>query len=402
MLFDKVVSPRIIRADTEPWHVRATQQNALPVKQNTDKSEKNRESAEAPKRMDDKVKFLILTKNILSRSYASGFVSGKYPRTSEEICVENGGKNEELAFSLSVRESEKASEEIDLDCELEFVEIAYEIAAESHAGIVRDSGKPYLSHPLSVAQIILEEFPNPTAFKVIVALLHDVIEDAKDPEVKKDELLSRFFFAIERKIAKLESESGAEPVGKKALEMISFAEAIVDAVDTLSKKDKEEYLRPWEKPFFLLENVVNEATAIATLPFLAWSDTRPEFPKIWKSVMKARADREYFSRFEKILINRLLAAVLYDKLADRLHNLREPKPDKSNPLEPDIVALRKLLDETEAHYLPLAERLDPQVFGLIKFEVDHWKRHLALREIRRKAVESVRAAVEKKKPKTHA
>ena len=90
MLFDKVVSPRIIRADTKPWHVRARQQNAPPVKPNTEHPQRNRESVEAPKRMDDKVKFLILTKNILSRSYASGFVSGKYPRTSEEISVENG------------------------------------------------------------------------------------------------------------------------------------------------------------------------------------------------------------------------------------------------------------------------------------------------------------------------
>ncbi|MDQ1344323.1 MAG: diphosphokinase / guanosine-3,5-bis(diphosphate) 3-diphosphatase, partial [Patescibacteria group bacterium] len=143
------------------------------------------------------------------------------------------------------------SEKIDLEWEIEFLDLAYEIARESHEGVVRDSGEPYFTHPLAVAKITLEDFPNPTTFKAIVALLHDVIEDAEYPEKKRTEILSRFAAKAEEKRESFVKESGIEHAEKKIAFMKSFAESIVEAVELLSKKRKESYLHGWERPFLL-------------------------------------------------------------------------------------------------------------------------------------------------------
>ena len=64
---------------------------------------------------------------------------------------------------------------------------AYEFAESAHAGILRSSGHPYISHPLAAAIICAElqlDVPG-----VQAALLHDVMEDC---EVKRSELVSAF------------------------------------------------------------------------------------------------------------------------------------------------------------------------------------------------------------------
>ena len=53
---------------------------------------------------------------------------------------------------------------------------AYEFAAEAHEGQKRQSGEPYITHPIAVARIVAVELElgvNP----VIAAFLHDVVED---------------------------------------------------------------------------------------------------------------------------------------------------------------------------------------------------------------------------------
>ena len=61
------------------------------------------------------------------------------------------------------------------DPDLELVTRAYRFAARSHAGQLRASGEPYITHPLEVANIL-------TAMKmdtasIAAAILHDVVED---------------------------------------------------------------------------------------------------------------------------------------------------------------------------------------------------------------------------------
>ena len=60
---------------------------------------------------------------------------------------------------------------------LEWINKAYNLAAQAHGKQVRKSGEPYIIHPLSVAYILAElqmDLPG-----VIAALLHDVVEDTE-------------------------------------------------------------------------------------------------------------------------------------------------------------------------------------------------------------------------------
>ena len=54
---------------------------------------------------------------------------------------------------------------------------AYQFATDAHEGIVRKSGEPYIIHPISVAQILIDN--NMDYSTIIAALLHDVVEDTE-------------------------------------------------------------------------------------------------------------------------------------------------------------------------------------------------------------------------------
>ncbi len=55
------------------------------------------------------------------------------------------------------------------------IETAYRLAEQAHAGQLRKSGEPYVTHPLAVAHIVVELGLDDVS--VIAALLHDAIED---------------------------------------------------------------------------------------------------------------------------------------------------------------------------------------------------------------------------------
>ena len=59
--------------------------------------------------------------------------------------------------------------------QVEFVKKAYEYANILHSGQIRQSGEPYISHPLNVAYILAEMHADSDT--VCAGLLHDTIED---------------------------------------------------------------------------------------------------------------------------------------------------------------------------------------------------------------------------------
>ncbi|MDL2233310.1 bifunctional (p)ppGpp synthetase/guanosine-3',5'-bis(diphosphate) 3'-pyrophosphohydrolase [Ruminococcaceae bacterium OttesenSCG-928-L11] len=63
----------------------------------------------------------------------------------------------------------------DAQYDVEKIRRAYAVAAEAHAGQVRDSGEPYISHPVSVAMILADLGMDSDT--LVAALLHDVVED---------------------------------------------------------------------------------------------------------------------------------------------------------------------------------------------------------------------------------
>src|ERR1043166_1812954 len=77
--------------------------------------------------------------------------------------------------------------------EVEAIKRAYAFAAEAHAPQLRESGEPYINHPLAVAETLASLHMDTST--IIAALLHDVSEDC---DVPMSELESRFGREIAR------------------------------------------------------------------------------------------------------------------------------------------------------------------------------------------------------------
>lgn len=71
--------------------------------------------------------------------------------------------------------------------EIEFIKKAYEYADNLHNGQVRQSGEPYITHPLNVAYILAEMHAD--ADTICAGLLHDTLEDT---EVTKEAITEDF------------------------------------------------------------------------------------------------------------------------------------------------------------------------------------------------------------------
>jgi GTP pyrophosphokinase len=71
------------------------------------------------------------------------------------------------------------------------IEDAYHFSGNAHKGQFRDSGEPYISHPLAVAGILADWHLDTQA--LMAALLHDVMEDT---DVSKEEISQRFGKAV--------------------------------------------------------------------------------------------------------------------------------------------------------------------------------------------------------------
>ncbi len=91
------------------------------------------------------------------------------------------GRNSGLKPLLSKLESYMSDDQIEL------VVKAYDFGAEAHAGQVRQSGEPYISHPVAVAGILADMRMD--AKGIAAAILHDVIEDTP---AAKDQLEQEF------------------------------------------------------------------------------------------------------------------------------------------------------------------------------------------------------------------
>ena len=70
--------------------------------------------------------------------------------------------------------------------DLTLIQKAYVFSAQAHEGVVRRSGEPYISHPLSVANILADMQMDEAT--VAAGLLHDTVEDTETSVDEIDEL----------------------------------------------------------------------------------------------------------------------------------------------------------------------------------------------------------------------
>lgn len=107
------------------------------------------------------------------------------------------------------------------DANLELIYKAYDFAVNAHEGQMRNSGEPYIVHPIEVAFILADLELDITT--IAAGLLHDVIEDT---DVTYDQLMENFGKEIAdlvdgvTKLGKIEYKSKVEQQAENMRKML--------------------------------------------------------------------------------------------------------------------------------------------------------------------------------------
>ena len=130
------------------------------------------------------------------------------------------------------------------------VEAAYHFSADAHQGQMRQSGEPYISHPVAVAEILAGWHLDPQA--LCAALLHDVMEDTHITKAEIAERFGRITAELVDGVSKLDKiefqsheEAQAENFRKMLLAMASDLRVIlIKLADRLHNMRTLDHMRP--------------------------------------------------------------------------------------------------------------------------------------------------------------
>lgn len=198
------------------------------------------------------------------------------------------------------------------------VRYAYFVAEEAHQGQSRDSGEPYIHHPLEVAKILVDLGMDEDT--IVAALLHDTLEDC--PQVTSEKLRDLFgepvlglvegvtklkfkpmAEASPRQRAAVERDKAAESLRKMLLAMAKDIRVmVIKLADRLHNMRTLDGLAPARKTRIATETMDVYAPLAARLGIwqikwqledLAFKYLHPEeFEEISALVAKSRTDRE--------------------------------------------------------------------------------------------------------------
>ncbi len=236
--------------------------------------------------------------------------------------------------------------EIDNTIDIEIVRKAFIFAFEKHKGIFRKSGKPYYTHPLSVALILLREFSIHDTASIAACLLHDTIEDVDG----------------------VTTELIAEEFGSEIAEMVDGVTKIAhshiisdDNNEVFKKSRNNDGSEDAEKDLY-------ESPIVDDINLKSKQ----------KLIIKAETYRKLFLALVKDV------RVILIKFADRLHNLRTLHYHINLKKQTEIAL------ETLNFYVPLAHRL-----GLQKVKAEFENRSFYNSD--REAYEAIRTSLNEKR-----
>ena len=112
--------------------------------------------------------------------------------------------------------------------EVELVKAAYKVAFDAHASQTRSSGEPYITHPISVAHIVLDMQLDYQS--VMAALLHDVLEDTS---TSRGDLVSAFGDEIANIVDGLSKLNYLEFKSKEEAQAESFRKMLLAMVSDI-------------------------------------------------------------------------------------------------------------------------------------------------------------------------
>ncbi len=137
--------------------------------------------------------------------------------------------------------------------DIDLIKKAYVYSAKVHSGQLRDSGEPYLSHPLAVAYLLTKL--NMDEVSIAAGLLHDTIEDTySTPEEIKDLFGEDVLFLVDglTKIGRIQFSSEEEQQAENYRKMIlalskDIRVIIIKLVDRLHNMRTIDILPPTRK-----------------------------------------------------------------------------------------------------------------------------------------------------------
>ncbi len=252
------------------------------------------------------------------------------------------------------------------------VEHSYVVARDAHAGQLRSSGDPYITHPVAVARILAEYHFDPQT--IMAALLHDVIEDC---DVTKDELAEKFGAQVAdlvEGVSKLtqikfrtRAEAQAENFRKMMMAMVQDIRVIlIKLADRLHNMRTLGSLKPEKR-----RRIANETLEIyapialrlgmyvirGELEDLGFAARYPMRYRVLKeSVKKARGNRkEIVNTIIQTIQDRLEAEILHARVIGREKDLfsiyRKMKERRASLNEVmDVYGFRVICDSEDSCY----------------------------------------------------
>jgi len=255
------------------------------------------------------------------RSHRGGLNMAKAPPDDTGI-AEFSDFDPRLATVLNRIKSEKPDADIDV------VIRAHKFAERVHQDQMRKSGDPYITHPIEVAGILAE-------FKLDVpviaaALMHDVIEDAAEPEVEEKSISEEFGEEIlvlvqgVTRLGKLEKELKPAETDRQVDDMAAIIMAmardirviLIKMADRLHNMRTLQYLNP-EKQRRIANETISFYAPLAhrlgmgairwEIEDLAFKRLYPEeYDELVQMVAVKREDRERYLRQVIIALELLL------------------------------------------------------------------------------------------------
>ena len=268
------------------------------------------------------------------------------------------------------------------DANVRKIRYAYFIAEAAHRGQVRSTGEPYITHPLSVARILVDLRMDDES--IVAGLLHDVLEDC---EMSGEKIAKEFGEEVlhlvegvtkltisphgeltERQQKAAETTRTAETLRKMLLAMAKdFRVMVIKLADRLHNMQTLESLSPQRKARIANETLDVYAPLAARLGIwqikwqledLSFRHLHPEeFKKVSELVAKSRAQRE--AELQEVIL------AIKDKFEVRGIKI----VDQNHRGLPDQRAIRELLfDARPSQHRALATTIGMHLIGNLWYQ----------------------------------
>jgi GTP diphosphokinase / guanosine-3',5'-bis(diphosphate) 3'-diphosphatase len=171
------------------------------------------------------------------------------------------------------------------------IRMAFELGTEVHGDQMRQSGEPYFSHPIAVANILADMHAD--ADTITVALLHDALEDTPLSEDEIEERFGKTVYGMIQALTKLEAEDvEQQPTLNEQIESIrklftamkeDVRIMVIKVVDRLHNMQTIQYL-PEDKQLALAQETNDVYVKIADR--LAMREVRDELTELCLTVLE--------------------------------------------------------------------------------------------------------------------